>query len=277
MTQRFLPDSLVFLGFRDSDKSIEMLTSYLADLALSISMDPKKERRKERRAENYRLKEIGVERLVLRLVYEYIHRVFNRKFFKYGGRGYGAIHQRIPKNLRHYIYIDGQPTVELDYSAYHIRMLYHQKRDDYRDDPYVICEGPDMRDTYKAVGLIAINGDEKKPGEVIHAIRDELIKREIPIPARKNPIKGLIKRFKESHPKIADCLYDDRGVHLMNIDSRIMNAILMKLIDQGILGLSVYDSIVVAEQHQDCLNQLMMDEYEKEMGFKPIVDVKKKP
>ena len=277
MTQRFLPDSLVFLGFRDLDKSLEMLASYLADLALSISLDPKKERRKKRLVEKYPLKEIGIERLVLLLVYEYIHRVFNRKSFDLGGRGYGAIHQRIPKQLRHYIYINGRPTVELDYSAYHIRMLYHQKGIDYRDDPYVICEGPEMRDTYKAVGLIAINGDGCKPGEVIYAIRDELTKRGIPIPFRKNPIKGLIKRFKEKHPKIVDCLYDDRGVELMNIDSRIMNNILMKLIDRGILGLSVYDSIVVAEQHQDFLNQLMMDEYEKEMGFKPIVDVKKKP
>ena len=58
----------------------------------------------------------------------------------------------------------------------------------------------------------------------------------------------------------------------MNIDSRIMNNILMKLMDKEILGLSVFDSVIVAEQHQDCLYQVMMEEYEKEMGFKPIID-----
>jgi hypothetical protein len=42
--------------------------------------------------------------------------------------------------------------------------------------------------------------------------------------------------------------------------------------DKEILGLSVFDSVIVAEQHQDCLYQVMMEEYEKEMGFKPIID-----
>jgi hypothetical protein len=277
MTQRFLPDGLVFLGFRGIDRSAEMLTDYLADMALSISMDRNKDRRKARLDEAFTLRDIGIDHLELRMVYEYLHRVFNRGSFKLGGRGYGALHQRIPKHLRPHIHINGQPTVELDYSAYHIRMLYHQKDIDYRDDPYVVCEGPDMRDTYKAVGLIAINGDERKPQEVIYAIREELIKRDISIPKSDEDITRLIKRFKESHPKIADCLYNDRGIHLMNIDSRIMNNILMKLMGQDILGLSVYDSIIVAEQHQEYLNQAMTEEYEREMGFKPIIDVKKKP
>jgi hypothetical protein len=272
ITQRFLPDALIYLGSRGLDKSTDKLNNYLTDLSISLSMDPVKERRKERLKEKYPLADIGIDRLVLRLVYEYTHRVFNRKSFKLGGRGFGAIHQRMPKHLRPYIHIDGQPTVELDYSAYHIRMLYHQKGIDYRDDPYEVCEGPEMRKIYKAVGLIAINGDAKKPRKVSGAIRYELIKRDIPIPDGEKPIKRLINRFRDAHPQIADCLYNDKGVHLMNIDSRIMNNILMKLMDKEILGLSVFDSVIVAEQHQDCLYQVMMEEYEKEMGFKPIID-----
>jgi DUF2075 family protein len=62
------------------------------------------------------------------------------------------------------------------------------------------------------------------------------------------------------------------GVHLMNIDSRIMNNILMKLMDRGILGLSVFDSVIVAEHHQDFLREIMVEEYEKVMGFEPIID-----
>jgi hypothetical protein len=229
----------------------------------------------------FKLRDIGIERIEIVLDKEKVHRVFNRKSFKYGGRGFGAIHQRIPKKLRPYIHINGQPTVELDYSAFHIRMLYHLKGIDYRDDPFEICEGPDKRSIYKAVGLIAINGDEKKPYKVSYAIRYKLIEMGIPLPIDEKEIERfinlLINRFRDAHPDIADCLYNDKGIHLMNIDSRIMNNILMKLIDQGILGLSVYDSIIVAEQHQDYLYQLMMDEYEKEMGFKPMVEVKKKP
>ncbi|MBC2711131.1 MAG: hypothetical protein HGJ94_09095 [Desulfosarcina sp.] len=275
MTHRILPDALVFFGFKGLDQSKEMLNDYLADLSLSISLDTVKDRRKARLAEEYPLKDIGVDRLVLRLRKEYIHRVFNRNSFKLGGRAYGAIHQRMPRNHRPYVYIDGQPTVELDYSAYHIRMLYHQEHIDYRDDPYVVCEGPKMRDTYKVVGLVSINA--KNQQSAYGGIRDELNKNGIPKPAGEKPFVRLVNRFKETHPRIAKYICSDRGVHLMNIDSKIMNAILVRLMDQGILGLSVYDSIIVAEQHQDCLNQLMIDEYKKEMGFNPIVDMKKKP
>ncbi len=48
-----------------------------------------------------------------------------------------------------------------------------------------------------------------------------------------------------------------------------MNAILMKLIEQGILGLSVYDSVIVEEQHRDILYEIMIREYKNIMGFKP--------
>jgi hypothetical protein len=234
MTQRFLPDYMIYFGFRDVDKSLDMLTNYLTDLSISISMDPVKERRKERLKEKYPLGDIGIDRLILRLVYEYIHRVFNRKSFKLGGRGYGAIHQRLPKNLRPYIHINGQPTVELDYSAFHIRMLYHMEGIDYPDDPYLVCEGSEMRATYKAVGLVAINAENV--GKAYGGIFDELKSRGIPLPAGEKPITRLVNRFKDAHPRIAKYICADMGVHLMNIDSRIMNNILMKLMDRGILG-----------------------------------------
>lgn len=267
MTQRILPEALVFLGFRQSDKSIEMLTNYLADLALSISMDPVDDRRKARLTEIIELKEIGIERLGLRLTYEYIHRVFNRESFKLGGRGYGALHQRIPKHLRPHIQINGQPTVELDYSAYHILMLYHMEGIDYHEDPYLVCEGPEMRKTYKAVALPAINAKDER--QAYGAIRDELLKRGIPIPARENPLISLVNTFRNAHKPISKYLCSDIGITLQNIDSKIMNAILMSLMDQGILGLSVYDSVIVGEQYRDILYETMIREYEAVMGFKP--------
>jgi hypothetical protein len=48
-----------------------------------------------------------------------------------------------------------------------------------------------------------------------------------------------------------------------------MNAILMGLMNKGILGLSLFDSVIVAEQHEDVLREMMISEYEKVMGFKP--------
>ena len=81
---------------------------------------------------------------------------------------------------------------------------------------------------------------------------------------------GLVKTFRETHKPISKYLFSDIGITLMNIDGEIMNNILMRLMDKGILGLSVYDSVIVAEQYADILREIMVAEYEKVMKFKPM-------
>jgi hypothetical protein len=273
MTQMILPDVLIFLGFKQMDLSVEMLTDYLADLSLSIAaMTDPVSNKKSKAAnaileESFPLSEIGIERLTFRLGYEYLHRVYNRKSFALGGRAYGALHQRIPKHLRSFIQIDGQPTVELDFSAYHILMLYHTEGIDYLDDPYEVCEGPEMRATYKAVALVGINAENDR--SAYGAIRDELEDRGIPLPVGEKPLVRLVNTFRDTHKPIAKYLFSDIGLKLQKKDSDIMNSILMSLMDHGILGLSVYDSVIAAERYRDILYETMIREYEAAMGFKP--------
>ena len=64
-------------------------------------------------------------------------------------------------------------------------------------------------------------------------------------------------------------MFSGIGLTLQNIDSHIMNAILIKLMDKGILGLSVYDSVIVAEQHEAVTKEVMTEEYKNIMGFNP--------
>jgi hypothetical protein len=64
----------------------------------------------------------------------------------------------LPKHMRPFIHINGEKTIEIDYSAFHILMLYNQEGIDYQDDPYSVCEGQEMRAIYKAVGLIGHAG-----------------------------------------------------------------------------------------------------------------------
>lgn len=273
MTQMILSDALIFLGFKQTDRSAEMLTDYLADLSLSIWAMTEPGLEKMSKAANAILEEcfpsseIGIERLTFRLGYEYLHRVYNRKSFKLGGRAYGALHQRIPKYLRPLIQINGQPTIELDFSAYHILMLYHMEGIDYQDDPYTVCEGPEMRATYKTVALVSINAKDNR--SAYGAIREELEDRAIPLPAGEKPLVRLVNTFRDAHKPIAKYLFSDIGLKLQKKDSDIMNSILMSLIDREILGLSVYDSVIVAEQYRDILYEIMIREYEAAMGFKP--------
>ena len=220
-------------------------------------------------AEEFRLRDIGVDELLFVLDYERLRRIFNRKSWNCGGRAYGAFHQdMLRKYMRKDILIDGQPTAEIDFSAYHILMLYHQAGIDYQDDPYSVCEGLERRQIYKAVGLVAINAESNE--DAYGAIREELHDRGIPAPRRDKPIKTLVMKFREAHRDIEHYLFSDVGVELQNKDSEIMNNILMRLMDKGILGLSVYDSVIVAEQYADILREIMVAEYKEVMGFKPM-------
>ena len=47
----------------------------------------------------------------------------------------------------------------------------------------------------------------------------------------------------------------------------------MRLMDKGILGLNVYDSVIVAGRYKDTLIEIMITEYENKMKFKPVLKV----
>ena len=44
----------------------------------------------------------------------------------------------------------------------------------------------------------------------------------------------------------------------------------MSLMDNGILGLSVYDSVIVESKYEDVLRETMEREYEAVMNYKPV-------
>jgi len=89
-----------------------------------------------------------VNNLDIKLLDKAYCRVFNENFDR-GGRFYNANIQQIPKYLRKYLTINGNETVELDYSAEHLRMLYQKVGIDYRDDPYkALIDQPDKKINY---------------------------------------------------------------------------------------------------------------------------------
>jgi len=254
-------------GSHDFNLSCRRFLNYLFELSFWIASIDEKAEAKSILEEEFLLGNIGVERLVFRLNAESLHRVYSRGSFKYNGRAYGAIHQGMPKHMRPFMLINGRETVEPDFSGYHILMLYHREGINYPKDPYVVDNRPDLRDAFKVVGLIAINAltVESSYG----AIGEELKDKKIPLPAFDQPIKTMVKMFREAHKPIEKYLFSDAGIWLQNLDSHIMNAILMRLMEHGILGLSVYDSVIVQAEHEDLLREIMIQEYEAVMGYKP--------
>lgn len=197
---------------------------------------------------------------------KYLRRVFKESYVR-GGRFYGAVYQHFNKRLRKFIRIDGEETVELDYSAMHLRMLYHSLKIDYKEDPYATPSGKG-REYFKKIALITINSSNRT--ECIHAIKKELIGM-----GRNIDLKGaekLLDVFMSMHPKISKYFYSGKWAQLQFADSTIMHNILKSLTELNIVGLPIHDSIIVQKRHRYIVKQLMIEKYKKQFhGFVPVI------
>jgi len=216
------------------------------------------------------LDKYNIDNITILLKYEILKRVFNKESFKLGGRFYDAGHIFLNEEDRKLITINDNPTVELDYSAHHIRMLYHLKGINYTADPYgTLCDDEKERGAYKLVQLVSINCPPEK--DIIWSIRKGLRRARFYNLLTDEKINRMIERFQEAHKPIADKLFSGEGLKLQNMDSMITEAILMRLMKENIPCLPIHDSYIVEAQYKDVLEEAMIQEYEKVMGFEPII------
>jgi hypothetical protein len=212
----------------------------------------------------------------------YLKRVFNRARYIYGGRFYTPVYIGIPKEYRSTITIDGESTVELDYSAHHIRMLYHRDNMDFTGEAYVYNKSDTIHENeralHKYMAMIAINACSRK--STILAVQDS-IRRDIKklkytneLPTREQ-LEELYDEFLEYHKPIAHHVSNDEGTKLQRIDSDIMNNILVDLANDNIVALPVHDSVIVKKKHEERLRELMIKHYvncKKLNNFNPVID-----
>lgn len=196
---------------------------------------------------------------------KYLYRIFNDDLER-GGRFYGAWWQSVPSELRRYIVINGNPTVEIDYRGIHIALLYAIKGIDYYAedeyaDPYTV-EGWN-RDDVKLLLQIVLNTSKKN---VIPAFRDAMQEEGFePYPAE--DLEQLISKFEEMHAPIVEYFYEGLGVYLQNLDAKIAEGVLMNCMqvgerdEQGIIrkfpALPVHDSFIVEARHKTLLENAM--------------------
>jgi len=221
------------------------------------------------------LQKFGISQLDFVIENKNLYRVFNKKRFNLGGRFYGALHTNLPKELRADILINDEPTVELDYSAHHVRIPYHLAKTEYVEDPYrAVCKDQSddkerkmmkhiflmVENTRSRVGAIFAIKENAKPWykDYIGSLDYE-------------DISAVLDRIEEEHSLISNCFYKEMGRKYQFIDSEIAEAILLRMTKSGIPCLPVHDSFIVPEQHQDGLYQAMMEEYQRSLGFIPVV------
>jgi hypothetical protein len=178
-----------------------------------------------------------------------LHRVFHRGEFDLGGRFYGAHWQNIGN--RHQLTINGQETIEHDYTGIHIRLLYHEAGKEMRGDPYDF--GP--RKHAKLAVLIGINA--RSTASAIRALADALRGK----PGINDPYeaaRSLLKAAKARHPDIAHAFGSDAGVRLMQKDAEIAERVMMEMVrETGIVPLAVHDSFIVPANQKERLREIM--------------------
>jgi len=249
--------------------------NYISSITHTLLRGKPKKERKDKLLQKMSLADFELDSLNFKINHEYHHRVFNQSSFKLGGRFFGGIHLELPKELRACIKINQEPTVEPDFSAMHIRMLYNLEGIDYRDDPYLaIAENEEQRKIFKSILLVIINAPTEIKGirAVRKKVRKELFKQGIYFDITDKSIISTIDKFKDQHKPIAGYLNTGIGLKLQNLDSRVAENVLKTMTKEMIPCLPVHDSFIVPAKNEEFLKEVMIESYRKVMkGFTPVI------
>lgn len=204
---------------------------------------------------------------------KFVYRVFNNGSFKFGGRFAGGWWMNCKSPFRKYILLNTNPTIELDYQAQHLNLLYSLEGEGYNPltngDPYVI-EGVD-RKLVKKIFLTALNADDEKKGW--QALKTDLQfngpQQLLEVVNTLSQYRQVLDCIKVKHPLVTSYFHSGIGLKLQNIDSEIANFILKEAVSRRIPILGVHDSFIVEDHNKGLLKDWMIGAYE-ELNISPI-------
>ncbi len=188
------------------------------------------------------------------------YRVFKHDFDSYG-RFYAPF-QNVPTEWRGCIEIDGQPTVEIDFSAMHGRLLYHRLGVPYDGDPYDVNDWE--RDQVKTAFLIVLNCSGRHAASV--SIAKELV---LDAAEAWELLRGIERQHQPLHD--AGFFYSCAARPLQHLDSRIAENVMLAFAGEHRPILGVHDSFLVRVDDQERLREAMIAAYREMSGFDPVL------
>lgn len=191
-------------------------------------------------------------------------RIFNGDLSR-GGRFYavGSSWQNVPGAVRASILLDGQETIELDYSSLHPSLLYSEAGKPPPSDCYSIGDWP--RQLAKLAVNILLNA--KNAQEACGALARSPAMAENFSEGQENAFAAalrLIADVSNVHHPIERAFHSDAGARLMRQDSRMAGRVLAQLLKKGIVALPVHDSFIVQTKYQRELEAAMIEAAERE-------------
>ena len=199
---------------------------------------------------------------------KFVVRIFNeglKGHWKRGGRFYRGWWQQIDKEDRSKIYINDQPTLEVDFKAFHPNLLSNELGVRLADDPYdlgelllpeVITTQEQQRAYVKLLVLMGINADSDK--KAYQAFRNSDRKDKLGQRLTDIQLGRLLKGFINKHPQFDGILNTGQALRLMNIDSQIANLVIDHFTQKDIPVLCIHDSFII--------------QYDKEPEMRRILD-----
>ena len=180
-------------------------------------------------------------------------RIFSKASFDLGGRLFSPI-QNYTKQTRKYFYLNGEPTIEIDYSSIHPHMLYHREGLEFGgNDPYAI-EGFD-RDDVKVAFNIMLNKETASANKSVAKTISKDLDYDI------DTAEALEKAIHALHSPIAHHFNTGIGLTLQRRDSDIALLVINTFVKDLRPIICVHDSFIVSVRDTETLILAMNDGY----------------
>jgi hypothetical protein len=176
-----------------------------------------------------------------------VYRVFNGDL-KHGGRLYGGWWQNAPKNIRAMMLIDGESTIEDDHAQLHPRLLYAIAGRNLEGDAYTL-PGWD-RNLCKIAFNVLLNANNYRSARAV--IASELGGENAYLLAAL-----LIRDMKRLHAAVRGYFHSGIGLRLQNLDAKMAEFVLKRLLKRGIVALPIHDSFIVQKRYASDLKEAM--------------------
>lgn len=270
-----------FVDFEADDQSRQWTTqlaaynAFLAEQDIAIALSRAETARFVRRQNGYR--KAGTPSLKQPdLTNKSLFRQFNCGGFEAGGRLYGAWWVNCPSDLRPLITINGEPTVELDFSGCSVRMLYHRNNLPFEGDVYGL-EAVDafveanrlpkkrFRPGIKRLSQVLFNSEKGARPENMKLKGDEKVRPWF-------TEERLLKMLREKHAPIAHEFQSEAWKWTQREDSEIALTVISNLMEKGIVALPIHDSFIVVDGEEQILTDEMNKCYLDRFGFLPVID-----
>ncbi len=202
-----------------------------------------------------------------------LHCVYNRDF-QHGGRFYtagrdGDHYQSLSEEERKCIQIDGELTVELDFSGLHPRLLYAWEGIQYDGDPYsAATDDPRIRELLKVIFLALLNSRSEEEAvkagnyHLYQCHRDYMALRRRGLKVKDN----LIPIFKAAHEPIVKYFCSGTGARAQNVDAKIALNVIAHFASCDIPVLAIHDSFIVQRRYAGRLRKVMDRAYKAQAG-----------